>query len=112
MVAIQPISARPPNPRRPLSLRCERIGEPRRCLVLDGCTTGLPENAMSRVRIVCTLIGEGLLSGFLMLLSVLGDQELTKHFGDLGFVIGFGIFALSIFVFLDCARRFLLAVRA
>ena len=67
---------------------------------------------MSRVRIVCTLIGEGLLSGFLMLLSVLGDQELTKHFGDLGFVIGFGIFALSIFVFLDCARRFLLAVRA
>jgi hypothetical protein len=66
---------------------------------------------MSRARVVCTLIGEGLLSGFLMLLSVLADHELTKHFGELGFVVGFSIFALSIFVFLDCARRLVLAVR-
>jgi hypothetical protein len=67
---------------------------------------------MSRVRVGFTLIGEGLLGGFLILLSVLGDQELTKHFGDLGFIIGFGIFILGVFVFLDCARRFRNAVRA
>jgi hypothetical protein len=32
--------------------------------VLDGCTSGLPENAMSSIRVGYTLIGEGFWAGF------------------------------------------------
>lgn len=79
--------------------------------VLNGSTTKLPGNAMFRVRVGFTLIGEALLSVLLILLSVLGSQRLAKHFGDLGFAIGFGLFGLGVFVFLDCVRRFRDAVR-